>query len=84
MSENSRSTRARQAARLDLPNISSCRDEPINMVGNEAGDSVFDDFRHRTARKAQHWSTTGHRLGHDDAEWLLPQDRHQQAARSAE
>jgi len=59
-------------------------DEASDIVGDEARDAVRNDLGHGAAREPEHRGAARHRLRHDNAERLLPQDRHEKAPRAAE
>ena len=50
----------------------------------EAGDVVFDDFRHGTSTEGQHRCAAGERLDHDQSERLRPFNGKQQPKRLAQ
>ena len=59
-------------------------DGAVDVLDDEAGEAVVDDFRHRAAIERDDRRAAGHGLDHDQAERLRPVDRHQQRDRAAQ
>ena len=78
------SNEARTALRSRSPTRCGGRDRLVDVLDQEAGPGVVDDFGRRSATEGDHRCAAGHRFDHHHAERLGPVDRKQQRRRFAE
>lgn len=57
---------------IELRDAPGCRDGLGHVVDEETRDPIVDDFRRLAAPESDHRSAAGHRLDHDESEWLRP------------
>ena len=75
---------AAAASTADLRDLPDSFHRAIDILDHKSCLSFNNDFRDRTARKTDHWRTTGRRFNHDQPERLRSIDRKQESGGAAE